>query len=72
MTAAEEKPEVDQQSAEVAKTSGSLKEKDAENPMAGYIPQADEEYNVTLKTWCVVLVSCPSCASQASNSLRAV
>ncbi|CAO2655346.1 Nn.00g104100.m01.CDS01 [Neocucurbitaria sp. VM-36] len=41
---------------ELSKTSNSLKEKDAENQAAGYLPQSDEEYNVTLKTWCVVLI----------------
>jgi hypothetical protein len=54
----EEKPEVDRTSADadvVVKTSDSLKEKDAENPVA-HLPRSDEEYNVTLKTWCVVLV----------------
>lgn len=57
MAALDEKPEADHQSAEVVKTSGSLKEKDAENPVAPYLPRSDEEYNVTLKTWCVVIVS---------------
>lgn len=55
----EEKPAVDQRSTDagVTKSSESLKEKDAEKAMTNYLPQSDEEYNVTLKTWCVVLVS---------------
>lgn len=59
MTAADEKPDVDQRSVEPegVKFSGSLKEKDVEHNAASYLPQNDEEYNVTLKTWCVVLVS---------------
>lgn len=55
MTIADEKPEVERTSRE-AKTSDSLKEKDVEDPMVGYLPRSDEEYNVTMKTWCVVLV----------------
>jgi len=56
MTATEEKPEVAHTAD--AKTSDSLKEKDVETPAAtSYIPQNDEEYVVTLKTWCVVMVS---------------
>jgi hypothetical protein len=55
MTAVEEKPEVEHTTD--AKTSSSLKEKDVETPAAtSYIPQSDEEYVVTLKTWCVVMV----------------
>ena len=56
----DEKPAVDQRSVEDVdhvKRSSSLKEKDAENPTASYIPQSDEEYNVTMKTWCVVMVN---------------
>lgn len=60
---AEEKPSVEHVSDEVVKTSGSLKENDAEKAMASHIPRSDEEYNVTLKTWCVVLVSVPNCYS---------
>lgn len=56
MTADEEKPEIEHQSAKVTRTSGSLKEKDAENPVQSYLPRSDEGYNVTLKTWCVVIV----------------
>lgn len=57
MAIADEKPEADRTSHEVvSKKSNSLKEKDAENAMTGYLPQSDEEYNVTLKTWCVVMV----------------
>jgi len=43
--------------AEVDRTSNSVKEQDADNAMAGYLPRSDEEYNVTLKTWLVVTVS---------------
>lgn len=62
MAVSDEKPDVDRTSndAEVVKPPNSLKEKDAENPVESYIPQSDEEYNVTLKTWCVVMVSFPS------------
>lgn len=57
MAIADEKPEVDRTSHDVAsKKSSSLKEKDAENATTGYLPQSDEEYNVTMKTWCVVMV----------------
>lgn len=56
MATADTKPEVERTSREV-KTSGSLNEKDVENSPAGYLPRSDEEYNVTLKTWCVVIVS---------------
>ncbi|KAH7370985.1 fungal trichothecene efflux pump [Pyrenochaeta sp. MPI-SDFR-AT-0127] len=55
MAIADEKPDVERTSREV-KTSDSLKGKDAEDPMAGYLPRSDEEYNVTMKTWCVVLI----------------
>lgn len=44
--------------AEVDRTSNSVKEQDGENTMAGYLPRSDEDYNVTLKTWLVVTVSC--------------
>jgi hypothetical protein len=55
MTATEEKPAVAHTTN--AKTSASLKEKDVETPVAtSYIPQSDEEYVVTFKTWCVVMV----------------
>ena len=57
MTIGDEKAQIDRTSHEISKTSNSLKEQDAENPMAGYLPRSDEEYNVTLKTWCVVTVS---------------
>ena len=55
----EEKPAVDRTSADAehVKTSDSLKEKDVETAHEAYIPRSDEEYNVTLKTWCVVLAS---------------
>ena len=56
MAVTNEKDEVQRTSNELSKTSNSLKEKDAENQVAGYLPQSDGEYNVTLKTWCVVLV----------------
>lgn len=56
MAVTSEKQDVQRTSNEVSKTSNSLKEADAENPMAGYLPRSDEEYNVTLKTWCVVAV----------------
>lgn len=54
----DEKHDVDLRSVEpdIVKTSGSLKEKDAENAIDSYIPRSDEEYNVTMKTWCVVFV----------------
>ncbi|KAF1943765.1 MFS general substrate transporter [Clathrospora elynae] len=55
MATAEEKPEVEKASKEV-KTCKTLKEKDVETPMTGYLPRSDEEYNVTLKTWCVVSI----------------
>ncbi|KAF2011386.1 MFS general substrate transporter [Aaosphaeria arxii CBS 175.79] len=56
--AVDEKQEVDQHSFEgdPVKNSGSLKEKDEEHNAQSYIPQSDEEYNVTVKTWCVVLI----------------
>jgi hypothetical protein len=57
MAISDEKAEVDRTSHEASKTSNIVKEKDVENPTASYIPQSDEEYNVTLKTWCVVAVS---------------
>jgi hypothetical protein len=58
MAATDEKAEVERTSHEVSKTSQSLKDHDVElNP--SHIPQSDEEYNVTLKTWCVVTVSLP-------------
>jgi hypothetical protein len=44
--------------AEVDRTSNSVKEQDNEITMAGYLPRSDEDYNVTLKTWLVVTVSC--------------
>jgi len=53
----EEKADIDRGSPEAVKTSDSLKEKDVENTADTYTPRSDEEYNVTLKTWCVVLVS---------------
>ncbi|KAF2651423.1 MFS general substrate transporter [Lophiostoma macrostomum CBS 122681] len=54
----EEKSEADRTSAEAeaVKTSGSLKEKDVESSAVAHVPRSDEEYNVTLKTWCVVLI----------------
>lgn len=56
MAPTDEKAEVERTSHEVSKTSQSLKDHDVErNP--SHIPQSDEEYNVTLKTWCVVVVS---------------
>lgn len=48
----DEKAEVDRASHEVSKTS-----QDVEHANRSYLPQSDEEYNVTLKTWCVVVVS---------------
>ena len=62
MATAVDKPEAERTSREV-KTSESLKEKDAENNMEGYLPHNDEEYNVTLKTWCVVCVGAADPAS---------
>jgi hypothetical protein len=56
MAVMDEKPDVERTSREV-KASESLEEKDVENRMAGYSPRRDEEYNVTMKTWCVVFVS---------------
>ncbi|KAF1847133.1 MFS general substrate transporter [Cucurbitaria berberidis CBS 394.84] len=56
MATSNEKQEVQRTSNEISKTSNSLREKDAEDPMAGYLPRSDEEYNVTLKTWCVVSI----------------
>ncbi|KAH4064038.1 hypothetical protein HBI52_036910 [Parastagonospora nodorum] len=47
----DEKAEVDRASHELSKTS-----KDVENANGPYLPQSDEEYNVTLKTWCVVVI----------------
>ncbi|KAF2744998.1 MFS general substrate transporter [Sporormia fimetaria CBS 119925] len=46
-TASEENP---------VKSSSSLKEKDIENAVPSHIPQSDEEYVVTFKTWCVVAI----------------
>jgi hypothetical protein len=57
MARGDEKAEATRTSNEIPKTSDSLKEKDAENPATAYLPQSDVEYNVTLKTWCVVVVS---------------
>ncbi|OAL05350.1 MFS general substrate transporter [Phaeosphaeriaceae sp. SRC1lsM3a] len=55
MAPTDEKAEVERTSHEVSKTSQSLKDHDVErNP--SHIPQSDEEYNVTLKTWCVVVI----------------
>ncbi|KAF2736006.1 MFS general substrate transporter [Polyplosphaeria fusca] len=41
---------------DVVKSSNSLKEKDVEHTAAAHIPRSDEAYNVTLKTWCVVII----------------
>jgi hypothetical protein len=59
MTMNDEKPSLEQRSAEAERETPehSLKQKDEENTTATHIPHSDEEYNVTLKTWCVVLVS---------------
>jgi uncharacterized lipoprotein len=57
MAISDEKAEAERTSREASKTSNSLKGHDAENPTGAYLPQSDEEYNVTLKTWCVVVVS---------------
>ncbi|KAF2466187.1 MFS general substrate transporter [Lindgomyces ingoldianus] len=51
-----EKPEVDQTSAVAVTTSGSLKDNDIEKAATSYLPQSDDQYNVTLKTWCVVII----------------
>lgn len=56
-----EKPVVDQATTEEVvehhSVKSSLKEKDAEAAVPASVPQNDEESNVTLKTWCVVIVS---------------
>lgn len=59
----DEKSGVEQRPSEVEPVAigSSLKEKDEENTSGAYIPQSDAEYNVTLKTWCVVLVSIDNC-----------
>lgn len=49
-----EKQNIEQNLAEEFKRSNSLREK--ENATQSYIPQDDEEYNVTLKTWYVVMI----------------
>lgn len=49
-----EKRDIEHDSAEEVKCSDSLQEK--ENATQSYIPQNDEKYNVTLKTWCVVMI----------------
>ena len=56
----DEKHEVNTTSsrADGVQDSASLKQKDSENTMA-YIPPSDEQYVVTLKTWCVVFVRLP-------------
>jgi hypothetical protein len=53
----DEKAEVVRASQEISKKSNSLKEKDCENPTAAHLTQPEEEYAVSLKTWCVVVVS---------------
>jgi hypothetical protein len=53
----DEKAEVERTSHETPKIPNRPQAKDTENKKAGYLPQSDEEYNVTLKTWCVVAVS---------------
>jgi hypothetical protein len=55
----EEKSTLEQRSfeAEQEPVANSLKQKDEENTPGTRLPQSDDEYNVTLKTWCVVLVS---------------
>jgi hypothetical protein len=57
MARGDEKAEAIRTSHEIPGTSHSLKEENVENPATAYLPQSDEEYNVTLKTWCVVVVS---------------
>jgi hypothetical protein len=57
MAISDEKAGAVRTSHDVSKTSNSLKEKDAENATASYLPQSNEEYVVTFKTWCVVVVS---------------
>jgi hypothetical protein len=52
MALGDEKAEIERASHEVSKASN-----DIENPTGSYLPRSDEEYNVTLKTWCVVVVS---------------
>ena len=49
-----EKRDIEHNLAEEVKCSDSLQEK--ENATQSYIPQNDEEYNVSLKTSCVVMV----------------
>lgn len=56
MALGDEKAQVERTSHDVSKTSNSLKEKDLENTTPSHIPRSDEEYNVTLKTWLVVIV----------------
>jgi hypothetical protein len=52
MAISDEKAEAERTSREASKTSN-----DIENPNISYLPQSDEEYDVTSKTWCVVVVS---------------
>jgi hypothetical protein len=55
----DEKPDIEHQSAD-ERPSGSVKGKgDVEAP--SYLPRDDTEYNVTFKTWCVVMVSTDDC-----------
>lgn len=68
MAAMDEKAEAQRTSNEVSKTSQSLKEQDPERS-ASHIPQSDEEYNVTPKTWCVVIVSLYSVALLAPTKV---
>ena len=49
-----EKRDIEHNLAEEVKCSDSLQEK--ENATQSYIPQNDEGYDVSLKTWCVVMV----------------
>ncbi|KAJ4290204.1 hypothetical protein N0V90_010419 [Kalmusia sp. IMI 367209] len=50
-----EKSDVERQSAEFATTLGSLREEDGGAETGAYLPRGEEEYNVTFKTWCVVI-----------------
>lgn len=59
MTALEEKADVERQSnsADIDNTPRDSAAEGIANPTMEQHPQGDTQYNVTLKTWCVVIVS---------------
>ncbi|KAF2646137.1 MFS general substrate transporter [Massarina eburnea CBS 473.64] len=60
MTRTNEKPVAEHHSSikynEAVNPSNIPKEQDVETPTNTYTPQTDEEYTVTLKTWCIVII----------------